>query len=229
MLIINNLTVSYEKGKNILKNISLSLQTGQVHGLVGLNGAGKTTLLNTLYGFIAPESGSVDYNGQPLKRKDIGYLEATNYFYPNMTGYEYLKLFPENRKEFNYSKWAEAFSLPLRKTTDTYSTGMCKKLALLAIIKQDKPVIILDEPFNGLDLESVQMLLLIIAQLRSEQKTLIITSHIFETLTGCCDRIHYLAKGEIQGSYQKEEFSLLNEILLSNTRRRWDKISPFDL
>ena len=61
------------------------MESGKIHGLVGLNGAGKTTLLNTLYSFIRPSAGSVSYNDRSLKRQDIAYLEAENYFYPYMT------------------------------------------------------------------------------------------------------------------------------------------------
>lgn len=92
MLTIRNLQVEYKKEFPVLKGIDLSMESGKIHGLVGLNGAGKTTLLNTLYSFIRPSAGSVSYNDRSLKRQDIAYLEAENYFYPYMTGREYLDL-----------------------------------------------------------------------------------------------------------------------------------------
>ena len=80
MLTIRNLQVEYKKEFPVLKGIDLSMESGKIHGLVGLNGAGKTTLLNTLYSFIRPSAGSVSYNDRSLKRLDIAYLEAENYF-----------------------------------------------------------------------------------------------------------------------------------------------------
>lgn len=213
MLTIENLKVCYKKETTILKDMNLSMETGKVHGFVGLNGAGKTTLLNAIYGFITPAAGQICYNGQPLKRKDIAYLESENYFYPYMTGREYLHLFPEGKTAFDMESWQQLFSLPLDEITENYSTGMRKKLALLAILKPDKPVLILDEPFNGLDLESSHLLAMIIEQLQSKGKTILITSHIYESLTGCCNYIHYLANGIIVHSYIKDNFHILKEEL----------------
>jgi ABC-2 type transport system ATP-binding protein len=215
MFTIENLQVCYKKEKSVLKSIDLSMETGKVHGFVGLNGAGKTTLLNTLYGFITPVTGQISYNGQPLKRQDIAYLEAENYFYPYMTGREYLSLFPRGNTTFDIEHWQQLFSLPLEEITENYSTGMRKKLALLAVLKQGKPVLILDEPFNGLDLESSFLLTIFLEQLQNKGTTILITSHIYESLTNCCHYIHYLTNGIIKQSYPKEEFHSLKEQLLS--------------
>lgn len=220
MLTIRNLEVEYSKGTLILKGIDLSMEPGKVHGLVGLNGAGKTTLLNALYAFIRPVNGTVDFNDRPLLRQDIAYLEAENYFYPYMTGREYLNLFPAGKNGFQAESWQQLFSIPLDDITENYSTGMRKKLALLAVIKPDKPVIILDEPFNGLDLESAHILMLILQQLREKGKTILITSHIYETLTSSCDFIHHIADGNIKHSYSKIQFGILQDLLHSNIEQR---------
>jgi len=225
MLTIENIHVTYQKENEILKGINLSLHEGEIHGLVGLNGAGKTTLLNTLFQFIRPQSGSLIYNKEPLRREEIGYLEAENFFYPYMTGNEYLDLFSDNGRQMDYETWAELFNLPLKEITETYSTGMRKKLALLAILKQNKPILILDEPFNGLDLESVEIVICLLNKLRTPDRTILVTSHIFETLTHCCDRIHYLEKGVIRGSYSKEEFGILATELQKTIYSRIDTLS----
>jgi ABC-2 type transport system ATP-binding protein len=215
MLTIENLTVGYKKEAPVLKGLSLSMETGKVHGFVGLNGAGKTTLLNTIYGFVVPSAGQIAYDAQPLQRRDIAYLEAENYFYPYMTGREYLSLFPEGKTVFDIAHWQQLFALPPDEITENYSTGMRKKLALLAVLKQDKPILILDEPFNGLDLEGSFLLTTILEQLQNKGTTLIITSHIYESLTGCCNYIHYLSDGIIKHSYPKETFNTLKEQLLN--------------
>lgn len=215
MLTIRNLQVEYKKQSLILRGITLSMGSAKIHGLVGLNGAGKTTLLNTLYGFIRPVEGSILYNENPLQRRDIAYLEAENYFYPYMTGREYLDLFPAGKNGFQIDSWQKLFSIPLDDITENYSTGMKKKLALLGVIKPDKPILILDEPFNGLDLESAHILTLILQQLRKKGKTVLVTSHVFETLTSGCDYIHHINNGMIEQSYPKEQFGMLKELLFS--------------
>ena len=215
MLTIRNLQVEYNKKSPILRGINLSMESGKIHGIVGLNGAGKTTLLNTLYGFIRPTEGSIHYNETPLQRRDIAYLEAENYFYPYMTGREYLNLFPAGENGFRIDDWQKLFSIPLDDITENYSTGMKKKLALLGVLKPDKPVTILDEPFNGLDLESAHILTLILQQLREKGKTVLVTSHVFETLTSGCDYIHHMNEGTIAHSYSKEQFGMLQQLLYS--------------
>lgn len=220
MLTIRNLQVEYKKKTPILKGIDLTMEHGKIHGLVGLNGAGKTTLLNTLYGYIRPLDGSILYNGIILKRRDIAYLEAENYFYPYMTGREYLNLFPVGRNRFEIDSWQKIFCLPLDDITENYSTGMKKKLALLGALKPDKPILILDEPFNGLDLESAHILTLILQQLREKDKTVLVTSHVFETLTSCCDYIHHISNGMIEHSYPKEQFGQLQQLLYSKIEQQ---------
>jgi ABC-2 type transport system ATP-binding protein len=220
MLIIENLHVCYTKGNEVLKGLNLSLATGKIHGLVGLNGAGKTTFLNALYQFIRLSEGQIRYNGAPLRRQDVAYLETENYFYPYMTGREYLQLFPSGQHGFDIAGWQQLFALPLDEVTERYSAGMRKKLALTAVFKVDKPVFILDEPFNGLDLESVHLLTMLLNQLRSRGKTVIVTSHIYESLTGCCDFIHYLHEGVIARSYAKDGFPLLQKELQSLIEQR---------
>lgn len=220
MLTIRNLQVEYKKQSLILKEIALSMESGKIHGIVGLNGAGKTTLLNTLYGFIRPVEGSILYNDNPLHRRDIAYLEAENYFYPYMTGREYLDLFPAGENGFQVDNWQKLFNIPLNDITENYSTGMKKKLALLGVLKPDKPILILDEPFNGLDLESAHILTLILQQLREKGKTILVTSHVFETLTSGCDYIHHINNGMIEQSYSKEQFGMLKELLFSTIEKQ---------
>ncbi|MFV0584236.1 MAG: ATP-binding cassette domain-containing protein [Parabacteroides gordonii] len=220
MLTIRNLQVEYKKQSLILKGITLSMESGKIHGIVGLNGAGKTTLLNTLYGFIRPVKGSILYNDNPLHRRDIAYLEAENYFYPYMTGREYLDLFPAGKNGFQVDNWQKLFNIPLNDITENYSTGMKKKLALLGVLKPDKPILILDEPFNGLDLESAHILTLILQQLREKGKTVLVTSHVFETLTSGCDYIHHINNGMIEQSYSKEQFGMLKELLFSTIEKQ---------
>lgn len=203
MISIDQLSVSYNKNVRVLNGLNLSLSDGQIHGIVGLNGAGKTTLLNSIYGLIKPDIGKIEFNGVRVTKKITGYLETENFFYSNITGSEYLNIF--NNRNFDIKAWNDLFKLPLNDLIETYSNGMKKKLAFLGIVKQDKHILILDEPFNGLDLEAARIVRSILLFLR-DQKLIIITSHIMETLTNLCDSISYLENGKILYTKTKEDF-----------------------
>jgi ABC-2 type transport system ATP-binding protein len=205
MITIHNLSVSYNKKENIINKLDLSLNMGLIHGIVGLNGAGKTTLLNTLFGLKKPDSGTILFDDRKINKTQVAYLPTENFFYSNITGHEYLGLF--KNESFDIDQWNRLFDLPLNNIIDSYSTGMKKKLALLAILKQDKPLMILDEPFNGLDIETCRIIRLILLRLKDRNKTILITSHIIETLTNLCDYIHYLEKGRIKYSHDKSSFA----------------------
>jgi len=211
MISISELTLSYGSSPPVLRNLNLNLEVGKIHGLVGLNGAGKTSLLNALHGLVKPKGGHLSFHKEPLTKKHIAFLPTENYFYPNITGREYLNLFPN--KEFNISDWNEIFHLPLDQVIDGYSTGMKKKVALLGILKQDKPIMILDEPFNGLDIEIGRTLHTILTSLKQKQKTILTTSHILDSLTDLCDDIHYLENGKVIFSKEKEEFEAFKKEL----------------
>jgi len=218
MIIIEDLNVSYERGKSVLKDLSLSLPEDNIHGVVGLNGSGKTTLLNTMFGLKKQDSGTIMYGDNVLNKKDIAYLVTDNYFYPNITGNEYLGLF--KNVNFDTEKWNKVFKLPLDELIENYSSGMKKKLAILGTLKQDKPILILDEPFNGLDIETVRVLREILLKLKENGKTIIITSHILETLTNLCDYIHYLEGGIILNSKDKSGFKSFEKEIFNTIKAR---------
>lgn len=212
MLAIENLSVSYGDHK-VIDDLTISLPLKSVHGLVGMNGAGKTTLLNTMAGFIRQDSGSIMMPKRPLKRADLSFLETENFFYSHITGREYLGLFKSPPGVQGIDEWNRMFRLPLDQLIDSYSSGMKRKLALAGVLRQEKKIVILDEPFNGLDLESSRLLSMIIARLKERETTILITSHILGSLTGICDHIHLLRNGKIQFSRDKDNFvNLENDI-----------------
>lgn len=194
-------------GEPVIRGISLDFEQGWVHGIVGLNGAGKTTFFNLLAGYLKPDKGNITCEGNVLNAAQISYLETQNYCYSNITGGEYLRIFPQTNKDFRLEQLNELFRLPLKELVSSYSTGMKKKLALLGQLQQDKPIYILDEPFNGLDLESNRVLELIVAQLKAKGKTVFISSHILSPLLECCDLIHVLETGTIRKSYGRNDFA----------------------
>ena len=218
MISIKDLKISYTQNRNVINELSLNLSEGDIHGIVGLNGAGKTTLLNAIYRLKKIDNGEIKHNEKPLTKKVIAYLETENFFYANITGIEYLSLFKND--EFDTFKWNELFGLPLDELIDTYSSGMKKKLALLGVLKQKKPIMILDEPFNGLDIETSRIVRSVLLKLKEKGKTIIVTSHILETLTNLCDRIHYLKNGNIQFSKEQNEFSEFEKELFESIENK---------
>lgn len=218
MISIKDLTLFYNSESKIINSLNLTLEENAIHGIVGLNGAGKTTLLNAIYGLKNIQSGHIKYLDKNLSKKDIAYLVSENFFYSNITGREYLNLFKS--PNFDMNQWNQLFLLPLDQIIDNYSTGMKKKLALLGILKQDKPIMILDEPFNGLDLETSRIIRSILLELKKQDKTIIITSHILETLTNLCDQIHYLEKGNIKISHHKSGFDTFETDLFKSIEQK---------
>ena len=211
MLTINNLSLSF-KEKQVLKNLNLTIEAGQINGIFGLNGSGKTTLLNSICQNLQPQHGTILWKNEPVYLQQIAYLETNNFFYERMTGGEYLRFFQQKEKVFDIEQWNAFFQLPLNKFVTSYSTGMKKKLAFLGILSLNRDILILDEPFNGLDLETNEIIKQIILQLNQNGKTIIVTSHILETLTTICSEIHYLNDGHIQETFRPNTYNQLSKV-----------------
>jgi ABC-2 type transport system ATP-binding protein len=209
MIKIGNLSKAFGTHE-VLKNISLTFEKGNVYGIVGENGSGKTTLFRCIAG-LEKHSGTIQCEHDKLKNH-LGFLQTDPYFFPKITGREYLQLFCNARKiDENNFDGKNIFDLPLNQYAVTYSTGMKKKLALTAILLQNNEVFILDEPFNGVDIQSNIIITEIIHRFKAMGKTVIISSHIFSTLNDTCDEIHLLKDGVFVKRVFKNEFGLLEQ------------------
>lgn len=196
--------------KEVLKNLSMEFSTGNVYGIVGENGAGKTTLFRCIAG-LESYSGEIISDVKPLKNH-LGLLLTEPFFFTMMTGREYIRLLCNARGKTNVDIDSKnIFDLPLDQYASTYSTGMKKKLAITAILLQENEYFILDEPFNGVDIQSNIILTEIILKLKELNKVVIISSHIFSTLSDTCDEIHLLRKGEQIKSVNKTGFKDLEQ------------------
>lgn len=211
--------------KEVLKNLSMEFSTGNVYGIVGENGAGKTTLFRCISG-LESYSGEIISDVKPLKNH-LGLLLTEPFFFSMMTGREYIRLLCNARGKTNVDIDSKnIFDLPLEQYASTYSTGMKKKLAITAILLQENEYFILDEPFNGVDIQSNIILTEIILKLKELNKIVIISSHIFSTLSDTCDEIHLLRKGEQIKSVNKTGFKDLEqemkEITIGNLIKNLD-------
>lgn len=207
MIELRNLTKAYGRTA-VLRGVDLALPPGRITGLVGVNGAGKTTLLRCLCGF---ERYGGDIRGADDLRARLGFLPTTPPFPSYVTGREYLRLYLHARRlPVPDLDGANAFALPLDEYATTYSTGMAKKLAFTALMLQGNDVLVLDEPFNGVDLAGNTLITAAIRRLRERGATVLITSHLLDTLTRLCDRIAVLDEGRVRRVVCAEEFQGLS-------------------
>ena len=209
MIELKNISKKYGS-KEILNDITTTFEKGKVYGIMGKNGAGKTTLFNCIAG-LEKFDGEITSELNVLKN-ELGLLTTEPFFFSKMTGKEYLQLLCNARsiKVPNFEE-KNIFDLPLNQYASTYSTGMKKKLALTAILLQVNTCFILDEPFNGVDIHSNIIITEIIHKLKSLQKTILISSHIFSTLSETCDEILVLENGKFSKKISKENFSLFEK------------------
>jgi len=222
MLEVKNLSKNYGNNK-ALDNINLRFESGQIYGIVGENGAGKTTLFRCITG-LETYQGDILSPYQSIKNH-IGYLETNPIFMSYITGWEYLKLICIAKK-FDTENFDEQniFDLPLDQYVTSYSTGMKKKLALMGLLLRKNDIIILDEPFNGVDIQSNMVISELILELKNIGKIIILSSHIFSTLNEICDEIILLSKGKVsmqvkKADYLSLELSMKQTILADQTKK----------
>ncbi|MDF0708482.1 ATP-binding cassette domain-containing protein [Flagellimonas okinawensis] len=205
MIQIKNLTKKYGQ-KTVLNSINIKFEKGKVYGIVGENGAGKTTLFRCIAG-LEKYTGEILSDFEILKNR-LGLLLTDPFFFSKITGREYIQLLANARQiQLNDIESKNLFNLPLDQYASTYSTGMKKKLALTAILLQENQVFVLDEPFNGVDIQSNLVITELIKKLKATEKTVLISSHIFSTLAETCDEIFLIKNGEILRKVNQKDFS----------------------
>ncbi len=211
MLSITNLSKSYGE-KQILTDIELHFNAGEIHGIVGENGAGKTTLFKCIASLESHE-GKVQHTRIDIKNT-IGFLETNPEFLSKITGKEYLQLLcnARNIKDVDFQA-QNIFDLPLKQYAETYSTGMKKKLALTGVLLQNNDIFILDEPFNGVDIHSNLLIKELLKSLQEKGKIIVLSSHIFSTLQDTCDYLHYLKDEKIKKTVKKKDFSIIENLM----------------
>jgi len=223
MIKIEKLSKFYAR-KQVLNAINVEFKKGTVYGVVGENGAGKTTLFRCISGLESYKGIiSSDFN----KLKDhLGLLSTEPFFFSKITGKEYIQ-FLANARHLKLSniESKNIFDLPLNQYASTYSTRMKKKLALTALLLQENEVFILDEPFNGVDIQSNLVIAEIIKKLKILKKTVIISSHIFSTLAATCDEIYLMKNGKIIKKVKQIDFEALeNEMKDFTVGNRIDRL-----
>jgi ABC-2 type transport system ATP-binding protein len=189
-----------------LDDCSLTVQTGEVFGLLGPNGSGKTTLLRLLMGYLKPTRGTARIDGLDCYRQSVAvhsrvaYLPGEARMSPRQRGREVLAFFSQVRPQGNLAralKLAERLQLDLSRPVALMSTGMRQKLALAAVLSFDTPIVILDEPTSNLDPTIRAEVLTLVKEARAAGRTVVFSSHVLSEVETACDRVAILRAGRL--------------------------------
>lgn len=211
MIEIKNLVKTYNGQTKAVNDISFNVNEGEIFAFIGHNGAGKTTTIKALVGILDFESGDILINGKSIKKQPIdckmqmAYVSDNPELYENMTAIEYINFVcdmygtdVEVRKE-NIQKYSKLFSIDknLKQYISSLSHGMKQKVALIAALSHNPQVIVMDEPFVGLDPKSVYDMKELMKQMAKEGKIIFFSTHILDVAEKLCDRVAIIKNGEI--------------------------------
>ncbi len=216
ILSVQNLSKRYG-AIQALKNVSLTVPTGSVFGILGPNGSGKTTLLGTIMDVLKPTSGTFrlfDQVPDESHRKQIGTLLETPNFYHYLSGEKNLEISAaiKGHGKNDIEKVLKIVNLFQRRTSkfSTYSLGMKQRLAIASCLLGDPEVMVFDEPTNGLDPEGIAEIRELIKKLNLDGKTIIMASHLLDEVEKVCTHVAILKKGELLATGNVNEI-LVNE------------------
>ncbi len=210
MITVENLSYSYPKStKSVLKNLNFEVNQGEIFGFLGPSGAGKSTTQKVLYKILNDFSGEISIKNKPLKDWGNEYFEkiGVGFELPNhylkLTAKENLKLFASFYQEKNlldFNTLFETFGLEADADTrvEEFSKGMKMRLNFIRAIMHDPDILFFDEPTSGLDPVNAQKIKQYIKKLKTEGKTIFVTTHDMTTADELCDRVSFIAGGEIR-------------------------------
>jgi ABC-2 type transport system ATP-binding protein len=201
---VENVTKRYGEFTAV-DSISFDVRAGRVFGFLGPNGAGKTTTIRMIVGITAPDEGKIELFGEhvsPKLQDRIGYLPEERGLYKKMKIFEQLRYFaalknvPQKMADERIDFWLARMNLQdwKKKKANDLSKGMQQKIQFISTVLHDPDLLILDEPFSGLDPINVETLLEIIAELKAQGKTIIFSTHLMETAERLCDDIILINK-----------------------------------
>lgn len=203
---IKNVTLTI-KNKIILDNISLNIEKGTIHALVGENGSGKTMLMKSICGFVHPQKGSITVQDKKIGSdvdfpQNIGLIIETPGFIPYFSGYKNLEYLASikgkiSKKEIMGVLDTVGLTEAADKHAGKYSLGMRQRLGIAQAIMEDPDILVLDEPMNGLDSKGVVFVRELLLKLKEKGKTILITSHNTDDIEILCDNITHMENGRI--------------------------------
>lgn len=209
MAIISVENVSLTIGNTqILRDISVEFEEGQIHGIVGRNGSGKTMLMKCICGFIRPTAGRIMVGGNQVGRDvdfppDLGLLIETPGFVPYYSGLKNLELLAAinhraSKERLNACMEQLGLGNAKDKRVSKYSMGMRQRLGIAQAVMEDPKLLILDEPLNGLDEQGVEDIRTLLLELKEQGKTILLSSHNREDIDLLCDSVCKMASGVLK-------------------------------
>lgn len=211
MIEIKNVSKSYDGKVKALNDISFKIDNGEIFAFIGHNGAGKTTMIKSLVGILDFDSGDILINGKSIKKepieckREMAYVPDNPDLYENMTGLDFINFICdiydvslEDRKA-NIEKYSKMFEMDGKLGSDisSFSHGMKQKVALIAALSHNPNILIMDEPFVGLDPKAVFDMKEVMHKMAKEGKTIFFSTHILDVAEKLCDRVAIIKKGEI--------------------------------
>ncbi len=234
MLTIKNLTKVYRGGKKAVDNLSLTVADGDIFGFIGHNGAGKTTTIKAVVGIHDFDEGEIEINGISVKSDPVGCKKITAYIpdnpdlYEHLTGIQYLNFIGDifevekGEREAAIKKYADALEITgdLGNVISSYSHGMKQKLALISALMHSPKLLVLDEPFVGLDPKAAFTLKGLMRELTQSGSAIFFSTHVLEVAEKLCDKIAIIKQGKLIKHGTMEEVkgdSSLEDVFLELT------------
>ena len=202
---VNDIVLRFKKDI-LLDHVSYQCEQGKIHGIAGRNGSGKTLLMKCICGFIRPNEGHIYVRNKEIGKDidftpDTGIIIETPGFIPYYSGYRNLKVLAAinnriSRKDIENAMYQVGLDPTMKKRVATYSLGMRQRLGIAQAIMEDPSLIILDEPFNGLDKHGVEEMREYFLSLKKKGKTILLTSHNTEDIEYLCDTVVEMDHGK---------------------------------
>ena len=211
MIEIKNVSKTYNGEKKALKNVSFNVNDGEIFAFIGHNGAGKTTMIKSIVGILDFEEGDILINNISIKerpvlcKKEIAYVPDNPDLYENMRAIDFINFVCDMyetdvtiRKE-NIEKYSKMFNIydNLKDEISSFSHGMKQKVALIAALSHNPNVLIMDEPFVGLDPKSVYDMKEVMKSMAKEGKIIFFSTHILDVAEKLCNRVAIIKDGNI--------------------------------
>ncbi|MFA6375193.1 MAG: ABC transporter ATP-binding protein [Bacilli bacterium] len=214
MLEIKNLSKSYVTDKKAVNDVNISIEDGEIFAFIGHNGAGKTTVIKCICGILDFEEGEILINGKSIKKepisckKEIAYIPDNPDLYEALTGIQYLNfigdiyLIEKEQRNKDIIYFSELFSIKnnLNDMISTYSHGMKQKLAIISAFIRHPKLMLLDEPFVGLDPKAAYLMKEEMKKLCENGTSIFFSTHVLEVAEKLCDHVAIIKDGEIIAS-----------------------------
>ena len=211
MIEIKNVSKTYNGKKKVLKNISFKIESGEIFAFIGHNGAGKTTMIKCIMGILGFEEGDILVDNKSIKEEPLeckrimAYVADNPDLYENMKAIDFINFIcdmyevSEDIRRENTLKYAKMFEIEDKLNDDisSFSHGMKQKVALIAALAHNPKVLIMDEPFVGLDPKAVYDMKEIMRDMAKDGKTIFFSTHILDVAEKLCDRVAIIKDGTI--------------------------------